>query len=263
MIYHYTDAGALINIIGNHTLWASHILHLNDPNEYLFPDEIAREIAAELKYSLPEVTHLGHPHVVCFSRKSDDLNQFRSYADDARGYAIGFDSDELISSLDMKQFVFLEEINYGDKNEIRAFLKKRLSEDKAIEDAKNLEEKSRIEREGLTPALPGIPLFLRGPSHSVEVGMYAYKTKHYQEESEIRIIVSTQEPEYRSRGYKIIPFVKLDFKNLLPIKEIIVGPGQEKSTRDNTIKAIYDLCVKRQGKHINVTPSDIDYRPSR
>lgn len=36
-----------------------------------------------------------HPFIACFSREPDLLGQWRAYADDARGYAIGFDAGAL------------------------------------------------------------------------------------------------------------------------------------------------------------------------
>jgi hypothetical protein len=38
------------------------------------------------------IQHRIHPFVFCLSRERDSLGQWRSYADDARGFAIGFDA---------------------------------------------------------------------------------------------------------------------------------------------------------------------------
>lgn len=265
MIYHYTDAGALINIIRNNTLWASHILHLNDPNEYLLPDRIAREIATEIGHSMSDIYHRGLPHVVCFSKKSDDLNQFRSYANDGKGYAVGFDSQELIKALGLDSSV-LQEIIYGE-DEIKNFLRERLLADKTQWDAKLQTEKEKLEKEGSQTSTSGFPVLIR-PFPTSEVGIYSCKSKYYQEESEVRIIIPPSEistsliVKYRSRSYKIIPYIELKSDQPLPIKEIIIGPGHENSTRDITIAAIQDLCFDTQHRNYSVRQSNIDYRPS-
>ena len=75
-IYHYTDANALLNILQNQTIWATHILHLNDPNEYVSPRAIADGLMQEIGLTVKKVEHRDLSYVTCFSRKRDDLNQF-------------------------------------------------------------------------------------------------------------------------------------------------------------------------------------------
>ncbi len=44
---------------------------------------------------LSNIQLIAHPFVACFSADADDLGQWRAYADDGRGFAIGFRSENL------------------------------------------------------------------------------------------------------------------------------------------------------------------------
>jgi hypothetical protein len=104
-LYHYCDMGSLVGIVTSKTLWLSSIWHLNDPSELKFGFRLARNCALERFTELPDSTidrfcwtiadqfesdaladAFGF-FVGSFSGTADDLAQWRSYADDARGVA--------------------------------------------------------------------------------------------------------------------------------------------------------------------------------
>lgn len=106
-LYHYTDARGLEGIIKSGTIWFTDHRHMNDPSELVHGIELAylvaddpdlnadQRVEAFLKTFKSMFKHANFKStleffVASFSRCRDDLGQWRSYADNGRGFAIGF-----------------------------------------------------------------------------------------------------------------------------------------------------------------------------
>ncbi|UHA72168.1 DUF2971 domain-containing protein [Paenibacillus sp. 481] len=76
------------------------------------------------------------PHIACFSKYGALLRQWRSYANDGRGVAIGFELDyfNAIKSTENKEFV-VKDVIYDSQRQIEV-IKNELSEEKIIEEYK-------------------------------------------------------------------------------------------------------------------------------
>ncbi len=106
IIYHYTDANGLRGILETGRLWLSDIFTLNDPSELrhgIFwaakilkkngPKEFARFFEDFFK-SESNVNRANY-FICSFSSRGNDLAQWRAYANNGRGYALGFDAKRL------------------------------------------------------------------------------------------------------------------------------------------------------------------------
>jgi hypothetical protein len=106
LIYHYTDDAGLRGIIENGTLWCTDPYYLNDPSEIAYGVSIAADMLAgtamtvspdaerfarDFRRYQTDVQQVAHFFVCSFSLKCNDLEQWRAYANNGRGYAIGFD----------------------------------------------------------------------------------------------------------------------------------------------------------------------------
>ena len=108
VLYHYTNEAGLKGILETGKLWLSDILTLNDPSElsHGLSQAIAilkgkaasgppgsRLFAADFEemIRLGKVQKSGDYFICCFSSAGDDLGQWRAYADNGRGYALGFE----------------------------------------------------------------------------------------------------------------------------------------------------------------------------
>jgi Protein of unknown function (DUF2971) len=108
MIYHYTDDTGLQGIIESGKLWFSDIFGLNDPSELRHGLKVAIDtLKSRINNARPEIATFasqlerfdvdagieaaGHFFICCFSGDGDDLGQWRAYAHDGRGYALGFE----------------------------------------------------------------------------------------------------------------------------------------------------------------------------
>lgn len=120
LIYHYCSTETLIAIVQNRTIRFSDINMLNDAEEGRWGYKIFEDAATKVitrKGLPPEAAaliegldvdfmdkidavwstsglHLSS-FVSCFSTDGDSLSQWRAYADDGRGFAIGFRVSEL------------------------------------------------------------------------------------------------------------------------------------------------------------------------
>ena len=118
--YHYCGLESFVNIVRQKTLRLSNIFYMNDYKEVSWFFDIARKIIEEyvgdgssgrsaqssgasseddiavsrLRVML-EREPFDHIYAACFSQKDDDLSQWRGYADDGRGVAIGVELDVL------------------------------------------------------------------------------------------------------------------------------------------------------------------------
>jgi hypothetical protein len=108
VVYHYTDVNALLCILDDCAIRATDFRHLNDTleiryawTEFLatlkrrkdeptqFSDAYAAQLEAIRNAGAEDLESLADSlFVACFSESSDDLNQWRSYADDGRGVAL-------------------------------------------------------------------------------------------------------------------------------------------------------------------------------
>lgn len=110
-IMHYTNDLGLAGILETQTLRFTNVFDVNDPSEIKHGFSHAIRILNELSINQPPLVkqfakrfetiyknHLdrtAHYFICSFSKVTDDLGQWRSYADDGRGYALVFNGDVL------------------------------------------------------------------------------------------------------------------------------------------------------------------------
>ncbi|MEN1831946.1 DUF2971 domain-containing protein [Pseudomonas lijiangensis] len=106
-LYHYCSAATFHAICTGGNIRYSDLNSMNDSEEMVWGYKIWEETATKLmpatgKDFLDKVDNIIHSTftraqgvVACFSKSGDVLSQWRAYADDGRGYAIGFDAEVL------------------------------------------------------------------------------------------------------------------------------------------------------------------------
>ena len=105
-LYHYTNGHGLKGILESETIWFTDYRHLNDPSELTHgmrtAHDVMRNIAADADgrvrlflgitadlFSHANLSNTLEFFIASFSREPDDLGQWRAYADNGRGYALG------------------------------------------------------------------------------------------------------------------------------------------------------------------------------
>jgi hypothetical protein len=112
LIYQYTNDVGLKGILETGTIWLTDIFSLNDPSELSHGlSHTLNILSAKAATGPPEskifakdlgafiqqvgIEKSGHYFMCSFSSCGDDLGQWRAYADNGRGYALGFDGKGL------------------------------------------------------------------------------------------------------------------------------------------------------------------------
>ena len=182
IVYHYCSLESLNSILKNRSLRLTNILKSNDSMEIswicryydaefkrayenasdLFRSKISSErLMGYVKLFTDEFFNENHAdfryYVTCFSYQNDLLSQWRGYADDGRGAAIGFDLDVLKQIVQVSpeksqsSVVSLHKISYSESEqketvhqivcELVSEIEKMLQEEKEL--TGNFENKTR------------------------------------------------------------------------------------------------------------------------
>jgi hypothetical protein len=187
-------------------------------------------------------------YVCCFSKKGDLLSQWRGYANDGKGVAIGFDAD-LLASIGIPEIddplssriLPLRKVEYAERSQKQTVAKVALL---LVKDLKTIIRKSLIKTQSdVKPASikPFNMAFLTLFNEAIFM-----KSSFFQEEVEYRIChwignrnkdpevertilrhnISFDKFNYESRKGKLVSYFDICFKNCtLPfIKEVVIGP---------------------------------------
>lgn len=197
-MYHYCPTDALLKILESKTIWLSDFKTTNDKMEGRWADDLLslpndlphrEDILSALSLER-HLAYRGPTYVACFSLEGDLLSQWRGYANDGQGVAIGFRAD-----LVAKRPPFEIGLSYSDyeltavdvvydKGEQRRYLQQLLSW--YVEECQG---KSGSEPEGMVPALLVFLDHLRA----------SMKNPGFSEERERRIIFKPQGFKYDGR----------------------------------------------------------------
>jgi hypothetical protein len=243
LIYHYCRKEAFESIIRSNGIWLSASDFMNDGMERKWGYSIFVEVLMRLepetnrefisRISGPIAAGIKHSMlmIVCFSLDGDKLSQWRDYADEGRGFAIGFTASQL--KIPAKKLRVLYE-----------------KEAQIAELSGNLRHVFAIERE------KGFTYDDEFQSHMVHMGLdlCAYKQLAFQEEKEIRLthscgVVSEGDSQriiptgarnekgerlsdplptlYRISNGKTIPYVVVEYSSkgkVSPVKQVTLGP---------------------------------------
>jgi len=105
ILYHYCDAHAALSIVAEGKVWLSSFALSNDSREGLVGREAIMATAMangavpyaadQIGEQMEVIDSLYGCYGMCFSTHHDKLSQWRGYADDGAGFAIGFQYDSL------------------------------------------------------------------------------------------------------------------------------------------------------------------------
>ena len=242
LVYHYCTVEALMNILNNRSIRLSDMEKSNDYAERRWMQEMiaeefcrlmpdAYEKHREFRACFQSFTEQKNLYAACFSEKKDLLSQWRAYAMDGRGVAIGFEKEAF----------------HEAENPAVRFLK-------ICYDSKEQRRYARIQAEEIFRQLErGLPMqeVVRAVYGKAEVELSIMKNPAFEEEQEWRICLAAV-PEactdifslkkgfclspvriYYS-NYRLISYMELIFseEKCSMVKEIILGPKCRLEKRD-------------------------------
>lgn len=277
-IYHYTDGNAFLSILKHKELWASHILFQNDKKEALYSLELLHEVLKEKEKIFHEYncnieeifdfvkTFTGqNTFTISFSKKRDDLNQWRGYANSQLSYCIGF------APLELKDInIPLKEESIENKKDssikpnqnitlifqclYETRVQKQLIEAIIDKQFYNKPDKDKLNSIGIagnimTDFLPVSTLF---------------KHPCFKDEEEIRLVidyVNNDLIDIRIGKERFIPYIKVPIKTE-NIKDIIIGPCDNEEfiyTQTTYVCQRYDIGFSK-GERRNLLKSELPFR---
>lgn len=249
--YHYCSVDTFFNIMQTATLRLGNPLSMNDSAEIIWLLEMVKIYVQEKgkykkildNWNLIEknmyhmLQEIDLPYIFCLSKKNDVLSQWRSYADDGKGVAIGIDVDELLR---YSKILSGRNIIYDQKEQMNLLDGKINNE---ILD--NLE--NSIINQDIKEVFNKVRILV---SYVLEEAVVC-KNPAFQEENEFRILCipygctenKISEIKFRTDGGSILPYREVKFYNIRHslIKNITIGP---KSKINN--KNLW-LFLKEQG----------------
>jgi hypothetical protein len=272
-LFHYTDMGGLQGIINSEQFWFTSVFHLNDPSELAYGVGAAMQVMkAEAKGAGPVIEELTNRveyillhapdvfgfFIASFSRDSNDLGQWRAYADNGRGVSMGLTPGLFQIVLDQASLTVVEKtlaapVTYSLDECKRNFeepIKRAVSI--AVRDAGAATSDAELNEFIYRMAVALSPSLL----------IHAITTKHpaYEAERETRLVLMNQHTNLgrhvktRTRGPHLIPFVQSPLPVCKPgnLTCIIVGPAAD----DRAVEAVralmrsHNLPIKLVGKSL-------------
>ena len=280
IIYHYTNDVGLKGILETGQLWLTDIFSLNDPAELThgfsvainaLTSKVANDSAVGPLFAknfaafaqqgaIPKTAHF---FMCSFSSRGDDLGQWRAYADNGRGFALGFDAKALEDGFTKKDEIPIPNnstfhITYNDAQlfEIQSQI---------VEKMRNLI---------MSPAGRGLQnttinvymmeLQMRLTLHMLQTTLF-FKHEAYANEKEFRFlqIHKANEPpptvKVRARPYVLVKYREFDWRSVAvgALKRIVVGPAADYETASRFVK---DCAGLFHTGEVEVIRSEIPYR---
>lgn len=277
-ISHYTDLNGLYGIVESGGFWLSDHRFLNDTEEF----ENGRKLTSNLiKLLISKQRHANfivvlaetikqleayseQPYFVCsFSKKSDSLDQWRSYASNGHGISITFDYTlKSLSHFFAMPIISVNKVIYDDKEKVKRIL--RTIRNYKKEYIVDVEHSNSIDLENWGSEL----------AKHLALEFINFKHPEYYSEQEIRMAVSSSHLNH-FKGIKhrvgkdcIIPYITSkdiydeSFEehlgtDKLPITEVRIGPT---ANQDMTAKSIEEYLKYKGYDSIKVIKSNVPYR---
>ncbi len=280
VIYHYTDDVGLRGILKTGQLWLTDIFNLNDPSEMKYGFSHALRIlnskaangppeskifAKQLEdFALSErIERTGFYFICSFSSCGNDLCQWRAYADNGRGYALGFDTKALRSVFTQERgsripnYPFHLTYDKAHLGEIQLMIIEKVFGLISLPRGRKLESAAR-------------DAYMHWLSTWFMVyalrAALCFKHKAYQNEKEYRFLQihpATTPPKFelRARPHELVKYREFDWRSGASgaLKKIVVGPAADHEKAHRFAKECLRLW-QGDAETVEITHSKIPYR---
>ncbi|HLQ26942.1 MAG TPA: DUF2971 domain-containing protein [Acidiferrobacterales bacterium] len=279
IIYHYTNDVGLKGILQTGQVWLTDIFNLNDPSELRHGFSHAVNILNSRAADGPPESktfarHFGafhqgglqgsaHYFVCSFSSCGDDLGQWRAYADNGRGYVLGFDTKGLENAFTKKDGAPIPDnhtfpVTYKDATlvDIHSQLIDNTFDLISLPSGKHLESASKNAYMQELSSLLSV--------HALTAAVL-FKHEAYNNEREYRFLqvyradLPPPEVKQRYRPYELVKYREFDWRRpgARALKQIVIGPAADRS---KTTQFAKDCLVAFHEGDVEIGCSPIPYR---
>ncbi|MDA5627041.1 DUF2971 domain-containing protein [Agrobacterium sp. ST15.16.055] len=244
-LYHYCSLSTFESIIRTKSIWLSSLSSSNDTQEGRWTDSLLRKVCLEYGYTSFEIERLSELFKtsldfwdvlgLCLTPDDDMLSQWRGYADDGFGFAIGFNDDSLASCA-AANTLKLQQVAYSEAEQLEIFRTRFFPEKEAIRDV--ISKIPVATSTGWQGAQDQFRAVISSPAAVVGAFMlalidlsYRMKNPAFREENETRLTRAVPqnyaECEFHTSGKKLVPHYAIHFSSTTPsmsIDRIVLGP---------------------------------------
>ena len=264
-LYHYTGAEGALGIASSGEIWATDSESLNDPSEIFYGRDLIRSVWRDFKRSKKESSAVEDvidsmtsvlcekwaftTYLTCFSKRQNDLSQWRAYSDSGTGYSLGFDSARLIANAGAFHLLQVEYHLERQQERISSFFRSLATIEEDLPDTS-----ARYICECMEEVLLTF--------------IVSFKNQAYSEEEEWRLVNlhsnGTLAPglEFRATNGRIVPHVAVAAregdKPLLPLVSVTVGPGATRGAVKSMEQALTKFGYSADA--VDVISSNIPFR---
>lgn len=277
VVYHYTNDAGLRGILESGRLWLTDIFSLNDPSELRHSlrravrnlNEKAADGPPESKLfardfgSLDEGLHrTAHFFSCSFSERGDDLGQWRAYADNGRGYGLGFDTTALEQAFGANGEMATSSnaafpVTYDDSSLDR--IHRQLIE--KMFDLISLPRGRSLSKEAITAYMVHLSVALA--ADALHAGLF-FKHEAYNNEKEYRFLEvhradAPPSMKQRVRSYSLTKYREFAWRSATApsLKRIVIGPA----ANQGIARKFAEDCLAEFGfSSVDIVPSTIPYR---
>ena len=274
-IYHYCGVESFFGIIRDKELWLSNCRFMNDYAEHVGMIKRVDDYLEGLSLGEPQdgfrealrslMAVPMSPHVACFSSAGDVLSQWRAYADDGAGFAIGFSGAAIAGRCDDVQektriMMSLLEVQYEPNGLFNSLCE-------TIEKCLTDPEVANWEKNDLVP----------DAGRAVWLMAAVCKNGGFREEREWRIVTTPKvrldetrtptvkggvsERRFRVKAGWIVPYFVLRFPGTA-ITEVRLGPKNYAREPETEMRQTLREFLETNGcsRGIRIKPSEATYR---
>lgn len=236
-VYFYCSLESAFNIIKSSVIFSSDLSYMNDADELTFGIDILiaalQEIASKQKtddelkgwinsfinnqdYRRELREHLKKDpiYISCFTRKHDDLNQWRAYGDNGYGVCLHFDFNMLLGDSGSDDFYMDDVIYLHDGSKVSENIKL----DKWIDELETIEEMFKRFYDSLEANTSDFSAILQSNTipYYIKRRIRFYKNITFKEEEEFRQVCLNENEKYqkkiRVRKEYLVPYIELPLR---------------------------------------------------
>jgi hypothetical protein len=271
-LYHYTSAPGIQGIIERGAIWCTNAEFFNDASELGYGltqlDKALKTIKIDpvfadmVKEIYPAIRENLDVYAACFCERGDLLNQWHSYGERGGGFSLGLSTSGLASIISGSNLVLVK-VQYDPQVQIDLLQAQISTASDALDHLVlsyeiDLNQLRELQRQSLLAVLSSLSIVVAAMKDPVFRGEEEWRLIQYRS----KVLEPLQDIAFRVSGQLLTPYIPtricLKDTNVLPIREVIVGPTVNRLA-ERSVKSLlrrYGMW-KIKDREVKLTRSEI------